>query len=293
MVSRRSSAMNDGRNQNAHMGKPRQKRIIYRHSWPVRLLHWFNVVVITIMLTSGLQIFNAHPVLSWGATTDFEDPLLSFSAAMVNGEPVGYTHILGETFVTSGWLGMSYVHGNPVARAFPPWATLPSVQWLAMGRRWHFFFAWLFVANGLAYALYLLVSRRSRRKLVPNWHELKHLGGDVRDHLQLRFRANQKGRYNVVQKLAYLIVVFGLGPLIVITGLTMSPTIDAAFPWLLDIFGGRQSARTIHFLTAFAFVAFFVVHIVMVVLSGPINNLRSIITGGFAVKRTGDDDGRK
>ena len=84
---------------------------------------------------------------------------------------------------------------------------------------------------------------------------------------------------NVLQKLAYTGVVFGLGPLIALTGLTMSPTIDAAFPGLLTLFGGRQGARTIHFIACFAFVGFIVVHLVQVVLTGVVNNLRSMITG--------------
>src|SRR6202012_1773271 len=88
--------------------------------------------------------------------------------------------------------------------------------------------------------------------------------------------------YNALQKLTYVIVAFVLGPLIVLTGLTMSPTMDAAFPFLLWIFDGRQSARTIHFIVAFSFVAFFIVHIVMVILSGTWNNLRSMITGRYA-----------
>lgn len=108
------------------------------------------------------------------------------------------------------------------------------------------------------------------------------LGQDILDHIKLRFA--HTGQYNVLQKIAYSAVIFGLGPLVVLTGLTMSPTMDAAFPQLLWLFGGRQSARTIHFLCAFSFLGFFLIHMAMVVLSGPFNNLRSIITGWYAVE---------
>ncbi len=272
--------------------EPARKRLVYRHFWPVRLTHWINFVVITIMLMSGLQIFNARPGLYWGAATDFDHPLVFFDGTMKNGQPLGVTHIFGEDFDTTGWFGMSRVDGRPTPRAFPAWATIPGHQWLAMGRHWHFFFAWLFVLNGLAYGIYVLVTRHFWREIVPKWRDLKHIGGDTLNHLRLSFPANRKGHYNVLQKITYLIVPFGLGPLIIVTGLTLSPTIDTAFPWLLDIFGGRQTARTIHFITAFTFVGFFVVHIVMVLLSGPINNLRSIITGGFIARSREHDDGR-
>ncbi len=100
--------------------------------------------------------------------------------------------------------------------------------------------------------------------------------------MRLRFpKGDEAKRYNVLQKLAYLIVVFVLGPVMVLAGLTMSPRLDASYPILLEIFGGRQSARTIHFICAFSFLGFFVIHIVMVLLSGVFNNLRSMITGWY------------
>jgi thiosulfate reductase cytochrome b subunit len=153
-----------------------------------------------------------------------------------------------------------------------------------MSRRWHFFFAWVFVVNGVLYALFALFSGHFRRDLAPTRRDLRSIGRSVVDHALLRFpKGEEAAHYNVLQKLSYLVVVFGLGLLIVATGLTMSPWIDAAYPQLLDVFGGRQSARTIHFATAFAFVGFFIIHILMVLLSGPWNNLRSIITGRYRI----------
>ena len=110
----------------------------------------------------------------------------------------------------------------------------------------------------------------------------------MKDHLVLRHpKGDEAKRYNVLQKLAYMAVLFGLAPLIILTGLTMSPTIDTAFPWLLTIFGGRQSARTIHFIACFSFVGFILVHVSQVVLTGFFNNLRSMVTGWFVVKYEG------
>ncbi len=102
------------------------------------------------------------------------------------------------------------------------------------------------------------------------------------DHARLRFPTGAAAlRYNVLQKLAYLIVIFGLLPLVVLTGMTMSPSLDAAWPWLLDLFGGRQSARSLHFLAAAGIAGFILVHLVMVVLAGPLNEIRSMITGRY------------
>lgn len=99
------------------------------------------------------------------------------------------------------------------------------------------------------------------------------------DHLRLRFEHGRK--YNTLQKIAYSVVFFILFPLIIATGLTMSPGADSGFPWLLELFGGRQTARSIHFLTMSALVLFFVIHIIMVVLAGPINEIRQMITGRY------------
>jgi thiosulfate reductase cytochrome b subunit len=154
-----------------------------------------------------------------------------------------------------------------------------------MGRLWHFFFAWLFVINGIAFVTYALARRHLQKDLLPTRDDLRHIGREILDHIRLRFPKGEAAKhYNALQKLTYFSVIFGLGPLVVLTGLTMSPTIDSVFPFLVWVFGGRQSARTIHFICAFSFLGFFIVHIVMVVLSGTWNNLRSIITGWYAIE---------
>jgi thiosulfate reductase cytochrome b subunit len=261
------------------------KERVYRHSLPVRLGHWLNVACLLILIMSGLQIFNAHPALYWGDRSDRDRALLSIrSVRTENGDMRGITTIFGEAFDTTGLLGYS----NGSSRAFPSWATIPSAKWLAMGRQWHLFFAWLFVINGLLFTAYALISRHFRRDLRPTGKDLREIGKAINDHISLRHRKGEEAkRYNVLQKLTYLGVIFGLAPLIVLTGLTMSPTIDTAFPWLLTLFGGRQAARTIHFIACFAFVGFIIVHVSQVILTGFFNNIRSMVTGYVVVRHEG------
>jgi len=261
-------------------------RWIYRHSVPVRLAHWINVICLPILVMSGFQIFNAHPALYWGERSDRDRPILALDAAyMENGEVRGVTRVFGHAFDTTGILGASAdSNGRLHRRGFPAWATIPSFQWLAMGRRWHFFFAWIFAINGFFFGLYALLSRHLDRDLFPSLKDLRGIGRALRDHLLFRHSGGDAAsRYNVLQKLAYTGVVFGLGPLILLTGLTMSPGLDAAFPGLLTVFGGRQSARTIHFIVCFMFVGFVAVHLFMVAVSGLWNNLRSMLVGRYRV----------
>ncbi|MDC8451013.1 MAG: cytochrome b/b6 domain-containing protein [Nitrospira sp.] len=234
---------------------------------------------------SGLQIFNAHPALYWGDRSDRDRPLFSIRPVRTDsGDIKGVTTILGHPFDTTGVLGYS----NGSGRAFPGWATMPSTRWLAMGRQWHLFFAWLFVINGLIFTAYAFASRHITRDLAPTGKDWRGIGKSIRDHLVFRHPTGEAAKqYNVLQKLAYASIVFILAPLIMLTGLAMSPTIDAAFPWLLTIFGGRQAARTIHFITCFSFVGFIVVHILQVFLTGFFNNIRSMVTGWFIVKHEG------
>lgn len=262
-------------------------RTIHRHPLPVRITHWMNLLILVVMLGSGLQVFNAHPALYWGDRSDADQALLAMRARPTeDGELQGFTTLLGREFTTTGVFGLSAGRlDQPEARGFPRWATIPSDRWLAMGRRWHFFFAWLFVLNGLFYVGYAIASRHLARDLVPRAAELKGIGHSLRQHLSVRrLRAESARGYNVLQKLSYLSVVFVLAPLVILSGLTMSPWLNSALPWLTALFDGRQSARTIHFIVAFAFVAFVLIHVAMVLLVGPVNHLRAMITGRLRVK---------
>jgi thiosulfate reductase cytochrome b subunit len=231
------------------------RTVVYRHPLPVRVWHWINVLCLLVLIPSGLQILNAHPALYWGNASTFGAPWIDFG-----------------------------LRGD--APAFPSWITLPSWQDLADGRTWHIFFAWIFVASGLAYVIYALASGRVQSMLWPSGRELRGIGRSILDHLRLRFPEGEEARrYNLLQKLSYLVVLFFLLPLMVATGLTMSPGMDARLHFLTELFGGRQSARTIHFLTASALVLFIFVHLAAMLAAGPLNELRSIVTGWFALAR--------
>jgi thiosulfate reductase cytochrome b subunit len=258
-----------------------------RHTWPIRLMHWINVLAFFVLLMSGLQIFNAYPELYWGKSSySGQPPLMHLDARLdEQGKPMGVTRIFGHEFDTTGVLGVSAGIGSqPVPRGFPSWITLPSQQWLAMGRRWHFFFAWVLVINGLAYLAYTLASRHLSRDLAPTRSDWRSIGQSIKDHLLLRHAQGEAARrYNILQKLTYLSVIFGLFPLLILMGWAMSPGLDALFPGWVDVVGGRQSARTIHFVVAWLLVAFVFIHVFEVIVSGFWNNLWSIISGRYRI----------
>ena len=247
-----------------------------RHRLSTRVWHWVNAVTFFVMLMSGLMIFNAHPRLYWGEFGANQDPAWLQIGAV---EGRGYLRVGGTSIDTTGVLGARTVGERTVTTAFPGWATLPSTYDLALARAWHLSFAWVFALGFLAYALASLANRHLWRDLVPRPGEVAPAGlwRDVRRHLRLDFAHD---RYNPLQKLAYLAVLAVLMPGMILSGLTMSPAMDAAWPWLLDLFGGRQSARSVHFLFAAALVAFLVVHLVMVLLAGPVRAIGAMLTGG-------------
>lgn len=265
---------------------PASGTLYYRHALAVRVMHWINVGCLTILLMSGLQIFNAHPALYWGKSSYTGAPPLLQIGVKEKGEGgmIGITRVFGHEFDTTGVLGLSRADGEVFAQGFPGWITIPAHQWLSMARSWHFFFAWLFVINGLCYLAYSLWSRHLARDLLPTGGELRTIGQSIRDHLRFRHETGEAAkRYNVLQKLAYLVVIFVLLPLIVLMGMAMSPRLDALFTGWVDIVGGRQSARTIHFVVAWLIVAFVLIHVFQVIVTGLWNNLRSMITGRYRV----------
>ncbi len=260
--------------------------IRYRHTLVMRITHWVSVVSLFILLLSGFQIFNAHPALYWGQQSHFDRPLLKLdSRANPDGNLVGITSIGNYEFNTTGFLGASKdSSGDLHARGFPSWLTIPGPQWLAMGRRWHFFFAWTLVVAGFIYVVHSFYTGHFSRDLWPERADWRGIGRSIIDHALLRHpKGEAAARYNVLQRLSYLAVIFILVPLMVITGLAMSPRMDTVLNWFLTLVGGRQSARTLHFVVTFALVAFVIVHLFEVLITGALNNLRSIISGRFHV----------
>ncbi len=263
--------------------RPRRE-VIRRHAWPVRLTHWVNALTIFIMVGSGLNIFNAHPRLYWGqAGANLDKPFLALEAVQTPVGLRGRTVIGPLQFDTTGVLGVSREDGEQTARAWPDWLTLPSYTDLADARHWHFFFAWILIVNGGLYLTWSLARRHIQRNLWPTPSDLRAIPRSVADHIQLKHPKGEAAkRYNVLQRLAYLGLLALVGGMVV-TGLCMSPGFDAFAPWLVEALGGRQTARTLHFLFASAIVLFIVVHLIEVVLAGPINEVRSMITGRYTV----------
>jgi thiosulfate reductase cytochrome b subunit len=266
----------------------------YRHSFPVRIMHWSNVVLLAILLMSGLNIYDAHPALYWGKSSYNGVPPVLVLRGQENdkGEISGLTYILGYEFNTTGFLGASRNSaGKLTQRSFPPWVTIPDARWLSMARRWHFFFAWLLVVNGITFVTYSIVSRHLHGDLVPTGQDWRSIGKSMIDHLRFRHPTDEAAkRYNVLQKFAYLGVIFFLLPLMILMGLGMSPALDALFPGWVGIFFGRQSIRTIHFVVAWALVLFVIIHVFEVIVSGFWNNLRSMITGYYRVESEADHE---
>lgn len=241
-------------------GKLQPGDIVYRHRVATRVWHWVNAIALIVLLMSGLGIFAAHPRLYWGHAGANSDP---------------------------AWLVI-----GTVADAFPAWATIPSSFDLAASRRWHFAIAWVLAVGLLLFQLVSLFNRHISSDLHIRRAEWSpsHIWQDIKAHARLRFPTGEAAtRYNILQKFSYLGVIFVLLPAMIFTGLAMSPAMDAAWPWLIDLFGGRQSARSIHFITAFLLVAFIIIHLAMVLLAGPINEIRSMITGRYRLPgRPGD-----
>jgi thiosulfate reductase cytochrome b subunit len=269
-------------------GQTAQRRVtLHRHPVLVRLTHWVGTLCVGVLIASGLQIFNAHPGLYLGQRSTFARPIFAIVAVQTPAGALAGRVRFGDvlSLPTTGVLGVSKEDGQPAARAFPHWVTLPGFIDLATGRRWHFFFAWIFVANLAVMLAYGLAGGRYRRMLSLSRRELADIPRSIWLHLQLKFPHGEAARsYNVLQKLAYLAVIALFLPLMVLTGLSMSPGVDAAAPWLPALLGGRQSARTVHFVAASAIALFIAAHLVMVLVSGVFNNLRSMITGGYAIR---------
>ncbi len=264
--------------------------LVRRHRLSTRLWHWTNVVALLVLLVSGLMIFNAHPRLYWGDYGANNDPAWLEIGSTPSS---GYLRIGPVRIGTTGFLGHRVEDGRVNRRAFPGWMTIPSNYSLAAGRRWHLAFAWLLAIGLIFYVGYALTSRHAR-KLTPRLTELKpgHLWREIKQHARLRFPTGQAAlEYNSLQKLSYFSVIFILLPVLVLTGLGMSPGMNAAWGWILDVFGGRQSARSIHFIAAWLIALFVFVHLVMVVLAGPFNEIGSMITGRFRLppERSGDE----
>lgn len=232
--------------------------LVRRHRLPVRLWHWLNALCVILLFMSGLNIFNAHPRLYWG----------EFGA---NAD--------------AAWLDLTRGDG---AAAMPGWLTIPSSYSLSRARIWHLALAWPLAAGLTLYLGWALASGELRRRLHIRRAEWapRHLAREIIDHARLRLPTGEAAaNYNTLQKLAYGGVIFGLLPLMIATGLAMSPAMDAGWPWLTLWLGGRQTARSVHFICAWGLAAFLALHLAMVLIAGPVNELRGMVTGWYRLPR--------
>jgi thiosulfate reductase cytochrome b subunit len=226
-----------------------------RHSALVRVTHWITTLCFLALLVSGVEIVISHPRFYWGETgNDLTQPLFKLPIpASRNFVPTGYGYILPDQ---NGW-----------------------------SRYLHFQAAWIVVFAGLLYVIWGLFSGHFWKNLVPDKTDLswRAISTSIISHLRFqRPGAEEAWSYNVLQRLSYLFVIFILFPLVIWTGLAMSPAFVSAFPATVNLLGGQQSARTIHFFVSIALVLFLIVHVVMIFLAGFWSRVRAMITGRAA-----------
>jgi thiosulfate reductase cytochrome b subunit len=223
-----------------------------RHTAVVRVTHWITTLCFFALLVSGIEILISHPRFYWGEAGNVLTPSLFRLPipASRSSVPTGYGFVLPDQ---NGW-----------------------------SRYLHFQAAWVAVLTGLVYVVSGLFTRHFRRNLLPSGADLspRRFSIAIADHLRFKPRSEAEAwSYNPLQRLTYLLVIFVLFPLVIWTGLAMSPAIASAFPAVVTVFGGQQSARTIHFFVSVSLFFFLLVHIAMVCLAGFRRRMRAMITG--------------
>lgn len=217
------------------------------HSCSVRICHWVNVIACGYLLVSGVHILLDFPELYWGHTG-------------YRGYPAIFRlSDLGLSWEAAGALG--------------------DRRW---GRNYHVTFACVFLINGLVYVGWNLYTAHFRRRMLPSREELTlaNVQSELRDHLRRPSRRHvPDSRYGTLQKTSYLLLIFVFVPFMILTGVAQSPGYTAAMPVLLDLFGGRQSARTLHTIGTLLFVLFVVVHLLEVAAAGFVSRVRAMVTG--------------
>src|SRR5438093_10537135 len=172
--------------------------LAYRHNPITRATHWINALALAILFMSGLMIFNAYPHLHWGSKAEPEDAFFSIYTAREDGALRAYTELYGRRIETTGFLGLQNTEMGPMPRAFPSWITIPGFYWLAGGRRWHFFFGWIFTINGVLYFLYNVLNGHMR-KFLFTLKDAVQVPAMIAYYLRLRRESPQEGEYNPLQ----------------------------------------------------------------------------------------------
>jgi thiosulfate reductase cytochrome b subunit len=229
-----------------------------RHSALVRVTHWITTLCFLALLVSGVEILISHPRFYWGETgNDLTAPLFKLPIpASRNLVPTGYGYVLPDQ---NGW-----------------------------SRYLHFQTAWVLVFTGILYVIFGLFAGHFRKSLLPDGADLswRALSRSITDHLRFERPSEAEAwSYNVLQRLSYLLVIFVLFPFVIWTGLAMSPAFVSVFPATVNVLGGQQSARTLHFFVTVALVLFLLVHIVMIFLAGFWSRMRAMTTGTMITGR--------
>jgi thiosulfate reductase cytochrome b subunit len=226
-----------------------------RHSFMVRVTHWLTTLSFLALVVTGAEIVISHPRFYWGETGNVHtQPLFTIPIpASRSAVPTGYNYVMPDQ---NGW-----------------------------SRYLHFQSAWLVVITGILYVIFSALNGHFQNDLLPAPEDrsLKYLIRDIGRHLCLRRPPSDEAwSYNIVQRLTYLFVIFVLFPLVIWTGLAMSPAFVSAAPATVTLLGGQQSARTIHFFVSVFLVLFLLVHVFMVILAGFTDRMRAMITGRAA-----------
>jgi thiosulfate reductase cytochrome b subunit len=231
-----------------------------RHTVLVRVTHWITTLCFLALLVSGVEIVISHPRFYWGETgNDLTPTLFKIPIpASRNLVPTGYGYVLPDQ---NGW-----------------------------SRYLHFQAAWIVVLTGLVYVVSGLFTGHFGKDLLPRKGELswREFSVEIRKHLRFERPGEAEAwSYNLLQRLTYLFVIFVLFPMIIWTGLAMSPAFVSAVPAAVNVLGGQQSARTLHFFITLALVVFLLVHIGMVWLAGFRSRIRAMVTGTMTTGQAG------
>jgi thiosulfate reductase cytochrome b subunit len=238
-----------------------------RHRIWVKICHWAITASFLLLAFTGFKILMVHPRLYWGEVGNDLTPSL-------------FELPISRNYKHGGW-GQTEPFFSDATSPVSASRTYDIFNENGWGRSLHFLSAWILVAVGLIYLLMGILTGHIKKRLIPDRGQftLQLFWQDLKEHMRMRIPDNGIGKYNLLQKYAYLSVVFFLLPLMVLTGFTMAPAIIAAFPFLLDLFGGTQSARTIHFFSSVAIELFLIVHLIMVIRSGFKQQIRAMTIG--------------
>ena len=251
------------------MQKEKYSRVPGHTRW-VRISHWVITLAFLLLAFTGVEMLMVHPRLYWGETGNDLTPALFELPVSRNYKHNGWTE--PKAFFDKA--------GSPVSAG----RTYDIFNQNGWGRSLHFLAGWLLVTTGLVYLFFGLFSGHFRRNILPARSELTggNLRADIMRHLRMALPSARGGpSYGLLQRITYAGVVFFALPLMVVTGFSMAPTITASFPFLLDIWGGYQTARTIHFFATIALFLFLFVHLFMVVRTGFRRQVSAMTTGNI------------